>query len=175
MPRLPYISRMSESPYEPFPAGNEQQHLTEKPAPPTTITASVACYLVATVIAVVQAVLTLGSKQDIADSLRSTNTAGLSSTQIDQAAQVAVVVAVVVALIFAAIYLWLALKLRAGRNWARITLTVLTILQLISLFTNRSSSSWIGYISILAAVAGLVLAYLSPSSEYINRVKAARA
>lgn len=177
-PGLPYLSGMSEtpSPYEPFPAGNDEQRQFAKPPAPGTITAAAACYLVATVVAVVSAILTLSLKDDIADSLRNTNTGNLTDTQIDQAAQIAVIIAMVVSLIFALVYLWLALKLRAGRNWARITLTVLTVLQLLSLLTNRAGgTSWISYLSIAAAVVGLVLAYLPQSSEYINSVKRSRA
>ncbi|WP_345033378.1 hypothetical protein [Kutzneria kofuensis] len=39
-----------------------------------------------------------------------------------------------VAIVFAALYLWLAFKLKAGRNWARVTLAVLTVLHLVTLF-----------------------------------------
>jgi hypothetical protein len=79
---------------------------------------------------------------------------------------------VVIALLFALVYLWLAFKLRAGRNWARITLTVLTALQVISLTAGQGTI--IGYLSVLVAVVGLVSAYLGASNQYINAVKQSR-
>jgi ABC-type uncharacterized transport system permease subunit len=162
----------SPGPYESYPAGGADAPAPSKPAVPTTITTSFYCYLASTVVSVVSALLLLGSKDTIADRLRSSNTSGLTENQINQAAQIGLVIAVVVALLFALIYLWLAFKLRAGRNWARITLTVLTALQVISLATGQGTA--VGYVSVLVAVIGLVFAFLGQSNEYINAVKRSR-
>lgn len=163
----------SPGPYEAYPTGSGDDTPASKPPVPSTITVAFYCYVVSTVIGIVSALLLLGSKNDIADQLRKTNTAGLSEDQIQSAAQVALVVAVVIALLFALVYLWLAFKLRAGRNWARITLTVLTALQVVSLATGRGGTV-IGYLALLLAVIGLVFAWLGQSNEYINTVKRSR-
>jgi ABC-type multidrug transport system permease subunit len=164
----------SPGPYEAYPTGSGDQAPPSKPPVPNTINVAFYCYVVSTVIGIVSALLLLGSKNDIADQLRRSNTAGLTEDQIQSAAQVALIVAVVIALLFALVYLWLAFKLRAGRNWARITLTVLTALQVVSLATGQGGRSIIGYLALLLAVVGLVFAFLAPSNQYINSVKQAR-
>lgn len=162
----------SPGPYEAYPTSGPEPSSPGGPAAPTTITGAFYCYLLSTVISIVSGLLLLGNKDEIANQLRGSNTSGLTEQQIDQAAQIALIVAVVIALLFALIYLWLAFKLRAGRNWARITLTVLTVLQVISLAAGQSSV--IGYLSALVAVIGLVFAYLGASNEYIAAVKRSR-
>ncbi|GAB2997828.1 hypothetical protein LWP59_19575 [Amycolatopsis acidiphila] len=163
----------SPGPYEAYPSGPGDVSQPSKPPVPTTINVAFYCYVVSTVIGIVSALLLLGTKDQIADQLRRANTSGLTEDQIQSAAQVALIVAVVIALLFALVYLWLAFKLRAGRNWARITLTVLTVLQVVSLAAGRGGTI-VGYLSLLLAVVGLVFAYLGTSNQYINTVKQSR-
>ncbi|GHF33136.1 uncharacterized protein (DUF983 family) [Amycolatopsis bartoniae] len=167
----------SPGPYEPFPAGGADTPSSSSPtaatAPPNSINVAFWCFLVATVISVVSGVLALTAKSTVADQLRKNNTSGLTEDQINTAAQAAVIVAAVIAVVIGLIFLWLSFKLRAGRNWARITLTVLTVLQVVSLVAGQGASI-LGYVSVLAAVVGLVFAYLGSSNEYINAVKQSR-
>jgi hypothetical protein len=162
----------SPGPYEHYPSSGADESSPARPAAPTTITTAFYCYLVSTVISVVSGLLLLGDKEEIANRLRQANTSGLTADQIDKAAQVGQIVAVVIALLFALVYLWLAFKLRAGRNWARITLTVLTVLQVLSLTAGQGTI--IGYLSVLIAVIGLVFAYLGTSNQYFKAVKQSR-
>lgn len=129
-------------------------------------------FLAATVISIVSGLLVLGQRDALADAVRRSNTK-LTAQQIDQAATVALVAAVVIAVLIALLYLFFAVKLRAGRNWARIVLTVLTALQVISLLAG-SGGSWIGYLSCLAAVIGVVLSFLPESSAYFAAAKPVR-
>ncbi|MTD56251.1 hypothetical protein [Amycolatopsis pithecellobii] len=163
----------SPGPYEPFPSGGDASPPAAKPPIPTTITVAFYCYLGSTVIGIVSALLLLGSKDQIVDTIRRNNTAGLTESQIQNGANLILIVSLVVALLISLIYLWLAFKLRAGRNWARITLTVLTVIQLISLATGRASGV-VGYIALVLAVAGLVFAWLGTSNEYVQAVKRSR-
>ncbi|TNC23575.1 hypothetical protein [Amycolatopsis alkalitolerans] len=163
----------SPGPYEPYPAGGGDVSPPGKTAVPSTITTAFYCYLASTVIGIVSGLLVPGNQGEIADALRRANTAHLTESQIQDAARIAVISAVVIALLISLIYLWLAFKLRAGRNWARITLTVLTVLQVILLASGRGGSV-VGYLALLLAVAGLVFAWLGASSQYIQTVKASR-
>ncbi|MEW2502472.1 hypothetical protein AB0878_18585 [Amycolatopsis sp. NPDC047767] len=91
--------------------------------------------------------LIFGNKGALVDALRSSNRQNggqLTDAQIDQAVNVGMVVAVVIALLC----LLFAFKLRAGRNRARIVLTVITALQLISLLVGQCTV--LGYIGVLA-------------------------
>ena len=56
----------------------------------------------------------------------------ISDAQIDSAVTAALAVAGIIAALFFALYLLFAFKMRAGRNWARIVLTVLGVLGIIS-------------------------------------------
>ncbi|MBB5067720.1 hypothetical protein BJ969_000808 [Saccharopolyspora gloriosae] len=69
------------------------------------------------------------------------------------------------------VYVWLSLKLRAGRNWARIVLAVFVVLQLLALFGPVGAASYVG--TGLAAV-GLVLSFLPDSNRYVVDVQAPR-
>jgi hypothetical protein len=151
-------------------AQNPQQ---QSYAPPREVTISFWCYVAGAVIVLLSAVLSLGSKQTILDSLRSANTNGLTDSQLQSAANVAIGFIVVIAIIIAGLYVLFAFKLKAGRNWARIVLTIIAALNLLSLVTNRGGSA-VGIIGALAAVAGCVLSYLPNASAYFAAVKASR-
>lgn len=134
---------------------------------PATITGAFWLYLLSTVVAIVAAIVLVANKQSIVDAMRRSNTAGkLTDQQIQQAANLGLWVAVAVAVVIALIYLWLAFKLKAGRNWARVVLAILTVLQVISLAAGRGGTV-IGYLSAAAAVLGLVLAFLPASNAYV--------
>jgi putative Mn2+ efflux pump MntP len=143
-------------------------------AAPTEIIVSFWCYLVAAVVGLVGGLLLLGSRQAIEDSLRTANTqAGrYTDAQIHQLATIAIAVTVGIAIVFAALYVLFAFKLKEGKNWARIVLTVLAALALISLLLGRSSL--LSFVGEVAAVVGAVLSYLPKSNAYIAASKAPR-
>jgi hypothetical protein len=142
--------------------------------PPTEMTAAFWCYVVAALISLVGGLLVIGQKQAFLDTLRkSSNNANLTPEQLDSVASTEITVAIVIAVIIAALYLLFTFKLRAGRNWARIVLTVVAALALLSLLFGNGQTL-LGYIGELAAVAGAVLSWLPKSSEYIAAVKASR-
>ncbi|MEW2499846.1 hypothetical protein ACQPXB_26900 [Amycolatopsis sp. CA-161197] len=154
------LPRFPEEPNQP-PPSNEPP----RPAVPSTITVAFWAFVVSTVIGIVGALLLFGQKDDLIDAARRTNP-NLGQAQLDQAANIALIVAVVIAVIIALLYLLFAVKLRAGRNWARIVLTVLTVLQVLSLIAG-SGGTWLSYLSALAAVIGVVFSFLGDSNAYI--------
>ncbi|WP_326837055.1 hypothetical protein VSH64_19470 [Amycolatopsis rhabdoformis] len=138
---------------------------------PGTVLGAFWLYLVSTLVAIVGAVVLVANKQTIADAVRTAGQGKLTDAQIQQTTTVGLWVAVAVAVVIALIYLWLAVKLKAGRNWARIVLTILTLLQIVSLIAGRGGTL-LGYLSAGAAVVGLVLAYLPPSNAYLSASRA---
>lgn len=74
--------------------------------------------------------------------------------------------AAVIALLFVVIELIIVFKMRAGRNWARIVITILEVLGLASLFTNPTLWSWGAVVLSLIAV---VLMWLPASNAYFRR------
>lgn len=76
--------------------------------------------------------------------------------------------AVIIGIIGIAIYLLIAFMVRKGKNWARITATILAALSLLTLI----GSSFVWIITVLCGVAAVVLLYMPKSSNYFNAVKA---
>ncbi|MFD2420848.1 hypothetical protein [Amycolatopsis pigmentata] len=150
---------------------------TGTPSRPTTITASFFGYLLSTLASVIAGVILLGSRQQLVDALRKandTNTGNrLTEDQIQHAASLGQTTAIVVVVLFALVYLLLAFRLRAGRNWARIVLTVFVAFQVISLVTLQGTSA-VSYISTGISVIATVLAYLPDSNAYLRGVKRAQ-
>jgi hypothetical protein len=68
---------------------------------------------------------------------------------------------IVAALVSTAIYILLAIMIRKGKNWARITATVLAGLSLLGILAGG-----LGSLIVLLGVAAVVLCYLKPSNEY---------
>ncbi|WIX89959.1 hypothetical protein [Amycolatopsis sp. DG1A-15b] len=144
------------------------------PAPPRpgTVEGAFWAFIAAPVIGLIGGLLIFGNRDKIAATMRDTNRqrgGNLTDAQIDQAVNVTMIVAVVIAVVIAGLYLLFAFKLRAGRNWARIVLTVLAALQLLSVVTGQSTVG--GYVAVLAAVIGVVLSFTGPSNAYFAAVK----
>ncbi|MEV4599855.1 hypothetical protein AB0K15_20955 [Amycolatopsis sp. NPDC049253] len=137
---------------------------------PGTVLGAFWLYLVSTVVAIVGVVVLVTNKQTIVDAIGNADRGRLTDAQIRQAANVGLWVAVAIAVVIALIYLWLAFKLKAGRNWARITLAILTLLQIASLVAGRGGTA-LGYLSAAAAVVALVLAFLPPSNAYLSAAR----
>jgi hypothetical protein len=142
--------------------------------PPTEIQAAFWCFIAAAVVIVVGGLLSLGSKQQIIDTLRANNTSNLTADEINSVASVTLTALLVVAIIIAGLFVLFAFKVRAGRNWARITLAIVAVLDLISLLNSRGSASILSYIGVIAAVVGAILAFTPKASEYMAAVKRAR-
>ncbi|WP_410671579.1 hypothetical protein [Amycolatopsis sp. cmx-4-68] len=144
-------------------------------ARPGTVEGAFWAFIASTVIGLVGGLLIFANRDAIATTLRDSNRrngGSLTDAQIDQAVTVTMIVALVIAVVISALYLLFAFKLRAGKNWARIVLTVITALQLISLLAGQSTIG--GFISVGAAVIGVVLSFMPPSNAYFAAAKTVR-
>ncbi|MEV6832004.1 hypothetical protein [Amycolatopsis sp. NPDC051102] len=169
---------MSESPeYPSYPQSSASAPTGQPAAParPGTVEAAFWAFLASTVIGLIGGLLIFANRDGIARSLRDANrerNGNLTDAQIDQAVNIGMITAVVIAVIIAALYLLFAFKLRAGRNWARIVLTVLTGLQLLSVLIGQSTIG--SFVAVFAAVVGVVLSFTGPSNAYFASLKAPR-
>ena len=168
-----------------YPGGAD---LPPEPVRPTTVTAAFWCWIATTVVSLIGLIITLTSPiwdQAVTAGLRQSN----STVQVDAQSVVtfAKVFLIVVFLIFAGVYLLFAFKMYAGRNWARIVLTVFGALALLSAFTPTSrsvtvnaqvfdvnSGQWASYLTGIIAIVGIVLMYLAPSNKFFADSKARR-
>lgn len=150
------------------------------PQPSSIRTAVLLMYLGAalSVIGLLVGLATLGSLRDnIRSRLQDNGT--FTASQLDTAYHVAVVSIVVIALIAIGLWVWMAVKNGQGRSWARIVATVLgglNILQfLINLAQSQSTagSTVLSVISVLLAIAILVMLWRPESSAYFQATRAA--
>jgi divalent metal cation (Fe/Co/Zn/Cd) transporter len=164
---------MSESPN--YPQSSASTGPVPAPARPGTVEGAFWAFIVAPVIGLIGGLLIFGNRDQIATTMRDANRqrgGNLTDAQIDQAVNVTMITAMVIAVIIAGLYLLFAFKLRAGRNWARIVLTVLAALQLLSVLIGQSTIG--GYLAVLAAVVGVVLSFTGPSNAYFAAAKVQR-
>lgn len=145
---------------------------TRQTSPPGTIILSFFGFLAATVITIAGAIVLAMSGQALEDELRSRD-ASLNESELDAAVTLAQGAGLAVAAIIVLGYLWLAFKLKAGRNWARVVLTVLTLLQAGFLFVGGTADV-LSYVSCAVAVLAMVASYLPASNNYIAEVKHTR-
>jgi hypothetical protein len=151
-------------PIEPTPA--------EPLRPPVPVQAAFWIWIAGAVLSLVSAVLTPREKASIIGALRSAKPAGIPPNQYEQYAQTLIVVSIVTLVIFAGLYVFFAYKVRSGRNWARMTLTVLMVLGVAyDAYTGTLLSSGIG---LLVSVVAVILVYLPQSAAYFARVRRLR-
>ncbi|MET9224475.1 hypothetical protein [Lentzea sp. NPDC003310] len=146
---------------------------TGRTTPPGTVNAAFAGFLVSCVFAVTSIGVLVGTRDALVDALRASGTQ-LTEEQLQSAATITQVTFAGVALVIALVQLWLAFKLRAGRNWARIVLTVFTVFQVGSLFVGEGTATLPAYGGALVAALAVVASYLPASNEYFLRVRQAR-
>ncbi|QJA00878.1 hypothetical protein HF024_18865 [Leifsonia sp. PS1209] len=112
--------------------------------------------------------------QQITDSLAKSQTTGTKldpNTLTDAAITFGIVWAVVTLIFWALVFVLFAVFMRRGRNWARIVLTVLTVISLL----NLGGLYFIGGVQVIAAIVATILIWLKPASQYFAAVKASRA
>jgi hypothetical protein len=120
--------------------------------------------------------LTVGS-DDLRKNLQETNR-NYTPKELDDAVTVATVIAIVVSLLFIGLYLLFVYKMRAGRNWARITLTVLGGLSVVFTLIGAGQSGAlvliVGLIQAVLIVAAVYLMYRPDANQYFAAGKRVR-
>lgn len=137
---------------------------------PTPVQVSFWLWVATAVVGVIGAVVVFTRRDAAVDAARAANVQHLTDAQLQAAVTVGLVVAALFAVVFAGLYLLFAFKARAGRNWARITLTVLTVLDVLLLATSFTVLS---ALSTLVAVVAAVLLFLPASNQFFTASKRA--
>jgi hypothetical protein len=94
---------------------------------PGTITLATAVMVIRAVIGLFDVVLVFAVRDDIRQAIENSDH-GLSATEVDTATNLAIGLALVFAVLVFLFYIWLATKIRRGRNWARIATIVIAAL-----------------------------------------------
>ncbi|MBO9042022.1 hypothetical protein DEJ03_13535 [Curtobacterium sp. MCLR17_043] len=123
---------------------------------PTSVTVAFVIWLVVVLANILQGIinLTSGSSADVADSVGTAPLVG----------------GAIFAFILAVIELIIVFKMRDGRNWARIVLTVLAVLQLIGVGVGAASGgNAFGFIGGIAVLIATILMYVGGANGYFRR------
>ncbi|MEU6129471.1 hypothetical protein ABZ805_09895 [Saccharopolyspora sp. NPDC047091] len=131
------------------------------PVAPKSINLAALSYLLSAVVPLVwSVVLIAGGDYPVPE--------GVAPEQADLLMKMSAVFSVVPLLL----YLWLVVKLRGGRGWARIVLAIFAVLHVAALFGPAAGAA--EYIGLALSLAGLVLSFLPESNRYVVDVKAVR-
>jgi hypothetical protein len=160
-------SGLPSFPAAPPPMESQQPDIT----PPGTIVGAFWCYVASAVLGVVAVLLLFGQRPTLREAAQQANPRPVPPAQLDQEVQVILVTSVVIGVIIAALFVFFSFKLKAGRNWARIVLTIVAVLALLRIVASQGNATPLSLIGDLAAVAGAVLSYLPQSSAYIDAVR----
>ncbi|MGZ3145866.1 hypothetical protein ACVDFE_28500 [Lentzea chajnantorensis] len=144
---------------------------TGRTTPPGTITAAFAGFLVSSISAVAAVGMLVGTHDELVEALRAAQPS-LTEDQLQSTATATQVVFASIALVIALVQLWLAFKVRSGRNWARVVLTVFTVFQVAAVLFGEGTTLP-AYGGALAAAAAVVASYLPASNTYVDAVKRA--
>jgi cytochrome bd-type quinol oxidase subunit 2 len=141
--------------------------------PPSTVVNAFKLILVQAALGLVSVVVTLLTTGAIKDQLR-TASPKLDQSTIDAAASVAIVVAVTFGIIGIIVWILLAMKVRSGKNWARIVIFVFAGIGVLSgLASVAQAGSALSHILMLVGVAIdialVVLLTRGPSVEFFRR------
>jgi FtsH-binding integral membrane protein len=160
--------------------------LPAEPVRPRTVDLAFWCWILTTVISLIGLVLTLNSSVWDAAIAAGVRSSGETRVDVQSLVTVAKAILIVVFLISVGIYLLFAFKMRAGRNWARITLTVFGAFTIISSLTPATGSVTVnsetfsagsrgpGWITAVVVLAAIILMFVGESNRYFADSKAYR-
>jgi heme A synthase len=131
-------------------------------AAPAEVQTAYRLYIAGILIGVLGAILTFVNLPAAMDAAiaKQGDVPGLSAEQLRSATQIGAIVGGIVALVFVVLYILFIIKMRAGRNWARIVLTVLSALSVISTVFGIGtvfSEGGLGVVSGILTLVQLVL------------------
>ncbi|HVX46261.1 MAG TPA: DUF6264 family protein [Mycobacteriales bacterium] len=176
-----------ESPDDHFPRAPQYHPDHEgEPAPvdrPREVDWATALLLVTAVLGVITTIIQLTDKSGTIRAIRNAQP-DWSDQKVQDAYNTGRWISIVLGGVFFVLYVMLVLQLRRGRNWARIVVTVLLGLGVISGLSSVSqpataANKTLGVLGLVIDIAVLVLLYLKPSAEYYRadarrRVRARR-
>ena len=144
---------------------------------PSTVVWSYRLYLIGAILGLIGLVLSLAllpatidaAVQSANDSLQGRNTQGVDVESLARGTAIgATVLSVVLSVVFSVLIIVFARKLRQGRNWARIVLLVVAVLQIFGVL----GSYGLGALHFLVMAAAAVLSFLPASNAWFRSAKA---
>ncbi|HWE88767.1 MAG TPA: hypothetical protein VG317_04820 [Pseudonocardiaceae bacterium] len=153
-------------------SGNEAVERPAKPKAPVTVKIAFSLSLLSAIGFAVGGLLYLRQENAILQGLSANHPKGLQPSQYATYAKDTVVVVAVTSVLFAVFYLLLDLAMLSGRNWARITMTVLVVLGIVA--NLLGGIDWATLIFLVVALLTVAMLYMPTSSEFFTAAKRAR-
>ncbi|MGH3438529.1 MAG: hypothetical protein ACRDRN_18925 [Sciscionella sp.] len=149
----------------------DQQHsvrqLADRPTPPTNVLAAFWLCVVTGVVWIVHVLVFMPDRDMVTASAQRAEGGVLTPQQLHTVVTMAMVLVVVFTVVIAALCVFFAWKMRAGRIWARTTLTWITG---VSIIVSVGGDFWVG--PVIAGLA-VVAMYLPTSNAYFAAIKRA--
>ncbi|MFD0199333.1 MULTISPECIES: hypothetical protein [Saccharothrix] len=180
-PEQPYPSAPPppQQPYAPAPPPLSASELggyggQDRPAlpEPKEVRLSFFLWLASAILLVVSSALVLTQREAALEEARKTaaSTPEVTPEQLEAAVNLVLVGSVIIGVVLAALMVLFAMKARAGRNWARVTLTVIGVLVFLY---HLVGFSLVGLVIVLVVAAAVVTLYLPASKAYFDSAKRA--
>ncbi|MEV1114072.1 hypothetical protein AB0I91_03320 [Actinosynnema sp. NPDC049800] len=173
-PQQPYTP--PQQPYTPAPPPLSESELARsggQPAvpEPKEVRLSFFLWLASAILLVVSSALVLTQRETALEEARKAPpTPGITVEQLESTVTAILVFLVIMGVVLAGLMVFFALKARAGRNWARIALTVLGAAVFLY---HLVGFSLVGLVIVLVVAAAVVTLYLPASKAYFDSVKRA--
>jgi hypothetical protein len=147
------------------------------PAPNEVVRATLIMFVQAA-LGLLGLILSFTDSAGIKDSIRE-GSPNLTPDQVDAAYATGLIFAIIIGLVFAALYVLLAIQMRKGKNWARITTMVIAGLSilfgLLGLFSSAPTLNRVlGIIGLVLNIAIFALLLTRPAKEYFAARRAVR-
>lgn len=141
--------------YQPYPGGTQMPEPSARPPVPQSVTRAVQLMYAGAVASLIGIVIALTTLSSIKSQIISKNPS-LTTTQVNNAEHVAIGILIASGLIGAALWLWMAQSCKAGKNWARITSTVLFAIETINVLAGAAAVASGGASRIYSIVIWLI-------------------
>ncbi|MCZ2402219.1 hypothetical protein IV498_03245 [Paenarthrobacter sp. Z7-10] len=131
-------------------------------------------YIAAAALSVVSLIIGLGAIGGSKPALRqqlSNQGQQVSEDTLNAFIAAGIAVSIIFAVVWVVLFVLFAFFMKKGANWARIVLTIITVLSLL----NIASGYGVGAVQVIAAVIATVLIWLRPAGSYFSAVKARKA
>lgn len=144
-------------------------------APPAEVLTSVKLWFASILVGLLGGVLVFALTDQSAQvqTMRDADTSGLTDAQLQTAVTIGLVSILVITLIVLALQIFFVLKMKAGRNWARIVLTVLAGVSVLSSLAALAQGFGIGtavnLISLALLIGAVVFMFRPASNAYFSQ------
>jgi len=161
----------------PYPPQRTPDWPPTRPAPPRAVRTAFTLWIASIIVGLLAGTLSFALTNPLAASgqrMHAGATSGVSQAQLDTILNVSLIIGAVFGVLFLALEVFFVVKMRAGRNWARIVLTVLAgldvLVTLLGILIQRSVgvTQVLGVLPLVLIVAATMFMYRGTANPYFE-------